>query len=392
MNFSTLLAPIKTRAVLGLVGLYFLTAGVSYLIFSFLVKGGPAELISPTGVSEKRSGIDLSAPKTEECPLNGKKFTKAEKDIWKSRRPLGVMIENHQEARPQSGLSSADLVYEAIAEGGITRFLAVFYCGVSAQEVQIGPVRSARTYYLDWISEYGDSPLYAHVGGANKPGVADALGQIRKYGWDGYNDLNQFSIGFPAFWRDYERLGHPVATEHTMYSTTDKLWEIAAKRGLTDKNKEGKKWDEAFIPWKFADESSSFAAPKAAKISFPFWAGYKEYEVSWTYDSASNSYKRENGGASHTDLNNSTQIDTSNVVVMFTTLKGPVDELKHMLYTTIGKGKALIFQNGDATEAAWSKESRTARTKFTDKTGAEVKFVRGPIWIEVLETGSKVEY
>lgn len=390
MNIGVLLKSQKTKVILGLVGLYLLTAGTSFFTFSFLA-AGQTELFSPESPEGGRTKIDLTAPKTEECPLNGKKYTKAERDIWQKRRPLGVMIENHQESRPQSGLSKADVVYEAIAEGGITRFLAMFYCGVSAEEVQIGPVRSARVYFIDWVSEYGDYPLYVHVGGANKPGPADALGFIRKYGWDLYNDMNQFSIGFPTFWRDYERLGRPVATEHTMYSTTDKLWEVASERDLTNKDKKGEEWDKNFVSWKFEDGSPS-ASPTAAKISFPFWAGYKDYEISWVYDPALNLYKRENGGVPHTDFNNSEQITASNVAVAFTTLKGPIDELKHMLYTTTGKGKALIFKNGEVTEGTWSKESRTARTKFMDKKGSEIEFVRGPVWIEILDTGTEVEY
>lgn len=381
----------KAKIIAGLLGLYLLSTGISYAAFSYLGEGGGPQLISPSGLEEKRAGISPGAPKTEECPLNGKMFTKTEGDIWSSRRPLGIMVENHNESRPQSGLTSADIVYEAVAEGGITRFIAIFYCGASAQEVQVGPVRSARTYYLDWISEYGDYPLYAHVGGANKPGSTDALGQIREYGWDIYNDLNQFSIGFPTFWRDYERLGRPVATEHTMYSTTDKLWKEAADRELGYENKDGLAWNKDFVSWKFKDGNPS-SSPEAAKISFPFWEGYADYSVDWNYDSGSNSYKRENAGRPHKDLNNDQQIEASNVVVMFTRARGPINELKHMLYGTIGKGDALIFQNGEVVKAAWNKPSRTARTKFTDSGGSEISFVRGPIWIEVLGLGTDVDY
>lgn len=379
----------RARIIAALLGLYLLSTGVSAAAFSYLKTTPEFKLVSPSGLFEQRAGIDPNAPRDQECPLNGKMFTKGERDIWASRRPLGVMLENHEEARPQSGLSRADIVYEAVAEGGITRFLAIYYCAASAEEVQLGPVRSARTYYLDWISEYGDASLYAHVGGANKPGPANALGQITQYGWNGYNDLNQFSIGFPTFWRDYERLGRPVATEHTMYSTTDKLWEAANKRGLSDKNEEGQSWDKNFVPWNFKDGSPS---PTVEKISFPFFEGYKEYEVTWKYDAASNSYMRENGGQPNTDLNNGEQLVASNIVIMFTGLRGPIDELKHLLYTTTGRGEALVFQNGQALEATWSKPSRTARTKFTSKTGAEISFVRGPIWIEVLGIGTKVSY
>lgn len=375
----------------GLLGLYLLSTGVSYVTFSFFVKTRPST-VTPQDAAEGRKKIDLQAPKTEECPLTGEKFTKAEKEIWEGRRPLGIMVENHEEARPQSGLSKADIVYEAIAEGGITRFIAIYYCAASAEEVTVGPVRSARTYYLDWISEYGDYPLYAHVGGANKPGPADALGQIIKYGWSLYNDLNQFSVDKPplTFKRDYDRLPDR-ATEHTMYSTTDKLWKAAEFRGLTNKDKQDNLWSKNFTTWKFGDGKTS-SSPTAPKIEFPFWESYSQYEVTWTYDSSTNQYKRDIGNQPQKDLNNNVQITTSNVVIIFTQVQGPIDELKHMLYKTTGTGKALVFQGGEAIEGTWTKKERTARTKFTDKKGKEIEFVRGPIWIEVLSPTTKVTY
>ena len=189
--------------------------------------------------------VDNSEPKTEECPLNGEMLGRSLKDKWVTRRPLGIMVENHTEARPQSGLSSADVVYEAVAEGGITRFLAVFYCHDAAF---VGPVRSARIYFLRTIQGYGDHPLYAHVGGANTDGPADALGEIEDLGWANYNDLNQFSVPFPNFWRDYERLPDR-ATEHTVYTSTSKLWDYAkTKRDLTNVDDKGVAWDANFTP------------------------------------------------------------------------------------------------------------------------------------------------
>src|SRR4030043_707680 len=212
----------KLTIIIGGLLLYLASTGVSYAAFRFIVRPAPS-MISPLAVDEARSRVDLTPPKAEACPLNGQLFTKGEKGIWEGRRPLTVMIENHADSRPQSGLSGADVVYEAVAEGGITRFLAVFYCQDGGI---VGPVRSARTYFLDFISEYGNYPLYVHVGGANQPGPADAISQISDYDWSGYNDLNQFSISAPTFLRDEDRLGHPVATEHTMYSSVSKLWDF----------------------------------------------------------------------------------------------------------------------------------------------------------------------
>jgi hypothetical protein len=320
-------------------------------------------------------------------------FTKAEKQIWEKRRPLNVMIENHLDSRPQSGLGSADVVYEAVAEGGITRFMAVFYCGASAEEVTIGPVRSARTYFMDFASEYGDYPLYAHVGGANKVGPANALGQIGDYGWLAKgNDMNQFSLGFPVFWRDYERVGHEVATEHTMYSTTEKLWEVATKRGLSNVDEDGNKWDANFSQWTFKDDEKNDNRGEVSKIEFSFWDNNDDYAVAWDYNKEANQYLRSNAGQPHKDLDSDSQLQAKTVIVQYMKETGPIDEIKHMLYGTTGTGKAVIFQDGKATEANWKKEKRQSRTKFTDKSGKEISLNRGPIWIEIIPIGSEVKY
>lgn len=386
--------------------MYLVSTGVGYGAFSYF--SGPSvfdgKFVSPVAeeveqtTKLKKSGfwIDPSIPKDQECPLNGGLFTQQEKEKWETRRPLGIMIENHEEARPQSGLNNADIVYEAVAEGGITRFLAIFYCAAANFEVTVGPVRSARTYFLDFVSEYGDYPLYAHVGGANTPGPANALGQIEDYGWLSYNDLNQFSLGFPTYWRDYERVGHEVTTEHTVYSTTTKLWQSAAKRGLSNVNKKGVSWDKNFVDWKFADEANGGDRGTVTKIEFGFWKGYDKYTVVWDFEPKNNFYLRTNGGRKHLDFNTDEQVKTKNVVVQFVSESNADDGYEnnaHLLYGTKGQGKGLLFQNGKAIEILWSKSKRTERTIFTEKSsGKEVKFVRGAIWIEALPIGTKVEY
>lgn len=392
-----MLDKLKNKKILFLLaafGLYFLSTGVSYAYFS---RARGPEIVSPVSPLPEGtiSRIPLDMPKTEACPLTGEKFTVIEREIWEKRRPLTVMIENHKESRPQSGLSQADVVYEAIAEGGITRFLAVFYCRAAAEEVQIGPVRSARTYYLDFASAYGDFPLFAHVGGANTPGPANALGQIADYGWiNKGNDLNQFSIGFPVFWRDYERLGHPVATEHTMYSTTEKLWGVAKERDLTNVDAEGAKWNKNFIAWKFKEDSPT-ADGEGASPLFSFWGGYADYNVLWQYDKESNSYKRVNGDKPHQDLNSDEQLMAKNVVLVFMRESrandGYMNNL-HLLYKNKGSGDALIFQDGDVVKGSWSKETRTSGMIFEDNRGNEIEFNTGPIWIEILPTGAAVNY
>lgn len=366
---------------------YLASTGISYLLFTKNTAAQTPDAVTtatPTKTDNDYEALtfDPNAPKTEECPLNGVMYSKQQKNWWEQHRPLGVMIENHQEARPQSGISFADVTYEAVAEGGITRTLNVYYC----QDAGIvGPVRSARTYFLDFISEYADYPLYAHVGGANTPGPANALGQIVDYGWNQYNDLNQFSIGFPTYRRDESRLGHEVATEHTMYSTTSKLWEVGKKRELTNVDKEGKAWDENFVPYTFKDDAPESQRPAAQSIHIDFWNG-AAYAVDWTYDKTTNLYMRKNGGVSHDDRNTHKQLSTKNIVVLFmkeSHANDGYENNEHMLYGTKGSGKALVYQDGKEIKATWKKSSRTGRTLLTDATGQPIKFTRGKIWFEI---------
>jgi hypothetical protein len=300
------------------------------------------------------------------------------------------MIENSTDARPQSGTSFADVIYEAVAEGGITRFLTIYYC----QDAGIvGPVRSARTYFLDYISEYGDYPLYAHVGGANTPGPANALGQISDYDWAGYNDMNQFSIGFPTFWRDESRAGRTVATEHTMYSATNKLWDFAAKeRELTNVDKSDNEWDEVFEPYLFKNDANVTDRGTVISIAVPYW-DYPAYEVEWKYDKTTNLYSRVNGGTAHKDRNNGKQLTAKNVVVLLARESRANDGYEgnlHLLYKNKGTGKALVYLDGKEIKATWEKEGRTGRTKLTDTSGDEIKFNPGVIWFHILTDDAEV--
>lgn len=370
-------------SVVGL-ALYLITTGLSFAAFSYVGKASSSAKSTGAGGDQEHFVVDPNAPKTEACPINGKFYTKQEKDIWSGRRPLAVMIENHAESRPQSGLTYADVVYEAVAEGGITRFMGVFYCGIAAKSVSLAPVRSAREHYLPWVLEY--DALYNHVGGAglcNDPTVDDrakALCHIQQYK---IKDMDQFGISFPTCYRNYDRLDHPVATEHTMVCVTDKLLSLAKTRGWTNVDASGIPWDKAFKPWKFKDDAKENERGSATSVSFVAWKGYeREYGVRWDYDKLANVYRRFNGGVAHTDLETKEQLTAKAIAVLFAKETGPVDTHAHLLYTNIGSGEAIVFQDGKATKAIWKKETRNARTKFYDAaTNKEIEFTRGQLWI-----------
>jgi len=386
----------KFTKILGFIGLYLLITGISLAIFTFIKKDNTTA--EETG--EARSKIDLSAPKTAVCPINGAKYTEAEKDIWEQRRPIAAMIENHVDSRPASGLSKADVIYEVVAEGGITRFLSIFYCGVSAEEINIAPVRSARVYFIDYASEYGDYPIFMHVGGANNySGSGDTVKEVRALelletlGWrvpKGNDFDTTYDAGFPIFWRNYERLGKEVATEHTMMASLDAAFAEAEKRGFGAKDEKGKSWDKNFVEWNFSDDKPQ--TPEATEISFAFWDNKSDYDVFWKYDSENNQYLRFNGGKEHIDFETKQQLTAKNVIILFAKEKGPVDRNYHMYYTTTGEGDVLVFQNGIVVKGTWEKDSRGSRTKFFDSKGKEISLVRGQTWIEIVPAGNEVNY
>lgn len=383
---------------LGFLGLYLVSTGVSLAAFVFLFKNNSSSDNAKTN-NGVISRVDLSKPKTEECPLNGAYFTKEERKFWEERRPIAVMIENSIDARPQSGLSRADVIYEAVAEGGITRFMPIFYCNTASQEVKVAPVRSARIYFINFAMEYGDKPIFMHVGGANNySGSGDtakearALEFLETIGWKvprGNDFDTTYDSAYPVFWRNYERLGREVATEHTMMASLDAAYEQAKKRGFGFNDENGKAWNEKFIQYKFIDGKQTGSV---SEISFDYWDNKQDYSVLWKYDPTSNNYLRLTGGQVHTDLETKEPLLAKNVVILFAKEKGPVDKNMHMMYTVTGKGKALVFQNGEAIEGTWEKKDGYDRLKLFDSKDKEIAFVRGVTWFHIVPAGNTINY
>ncbi|QQG42069.1 MAG: DUF3048 domain-containing protein [Candidatus Woesebacteria bacterium] len=408
-KFSDVLSSKKFILTASFIGLFLISVGLSLLVFYLISPKSVGKVINKVA---QKSKFNLSLPKTEECPINGQKYTKPEADVWNSRRPIIQMIENHVDARPESGLSRADVVYEAVAEGGITRFAAVFYCAAVAEDVKTAPLRSARVYFINLAAGYGKSPLYLHQGEANNicntcPGgvkprseidpTVNALTLFDKLGWQGGTMGNRldggYNIGFPMVARNQYRLGGtPAAWEHSVVADLDLIWQEADKRGLGFKDKNGTPWTQGFKKWPFQDGKTA-ASASATDIKFNFWESMPGYDVEWKYNSTSNSYKRFNGGKEHIDWEfDKPQLTATNVAVMFVKETGPLDTEHHMFYQVIGTGKAIVFQNGEAIQGTWSKASALDREVFYDTNGKEIKMVRGTTWVEVLPIGNPVTY
>lgn len=361
---------------------FILSTAVSLVFFSKTSVG--SNIVSKSGFNlTDKSGADESGVKDQPCPLNGKMHTQSQKDTWEKRPPLAVMVENSTDARPQGGLTHADVVYEVVAEGGITRFMAIFLCEDAGD---IHPVRSARTYFLDWLSEYNGA-LYAHVGGANTSGPANALGQIQDYG---IRDMDQFGLGFPTYWRGADRVA-----PHNVHTTTEKLWKAGADRNW-GVEVDGERWDKNFAQWQFKSDEAA-VTPTASKIFVPFWTqSVNDYGVNWTYNPTTNSYDRShNSTGNFTDTTDNAIVSPKVVILQFqeeSVANDGYDAGQHLLYDNKGIGTGLLFQDGLVTKIKWNKKSRLSRSVYTDsKTGKEVELNRGQVWIETVPTFSETD-
>ncbi len=295
-------------------------------------------------------------PKTEPSRLTGLPV-KPELNL----RPVtGVMIENSPDARPQSGLLDAGLVVEAIAEGGITRFLALYE---DAQPSYIGPVRSVRPYYLDFAMAFNAS--IAHVGGS-----PEALGQVRGLK---VRDLDEFANAGA-----YQRITQRYAP-HNVYTSTAKLDKLNKAKGYTS---------SIFTSFPRKKDQPS-KKPTATSINMDISGFY--YNTHYDYDTKTNSYKRKEGGVAHTDERSKKQLSPKVVISLVMSYSIQSDG-KHSKYATTGTGTAYIFQDGIVTKATWHKASRSAQITFTDAGKKTVRLNAGQTWLTLVGSSQDVTY
>ncbi|MDR1196831.1 MAG: DUF3048 domain-containing protein [Candidatus Nomurabacteria bacterium] len=291
------------------------------------------------------------------------------------RAVTAVMIENSPEARPQSALDGKNVVFEAVAEGGITRFVMLYQ---EWQPKLIGPVRSVRPYYLEWATGF-DSAL-AHVGGS-----ARGLEMIQSGNYA--LDLDQY-YNDSAYWRTTDRY-----MPHNVYTDAKHLNNLEASKGkLTSSFEAWQRQDgAAILPKAETEEASTEITTEehifAQKISLPVSDGI--FAVQYNYNQASNKYQRWQGGEKHIDANTNKQIAPDAVIAIMVGL-GAAGEYSD--YDTIGHGTAYIFQNGTVVKAKWRKSSAKQNIKFVDADGEDIAINRGQVWVTAISTDEKVTW
>lgn len=277
--------------------------------------------------------------------------------------PVVVIIENLAKVRPQASLSKASVVYEALAEGGITRFMGVY---ASTDAEKIGPVRSARSYFVDLASEY--NPLFVHAGGS-----PEALAQIPQAE---LTDLNQIGGDQDYFFRD-----DVLRAPHNLFTKSEFMTFALRDKKLLNKN-------STYEAWKFQDGiATSLREENVEDIEVDFSS--RDYAVSFEYDADTNAYLRNNGGTAHVDELTGEQLAPKNVLIQHVDQE-VVDSEGRLSIDVVGSGKGVLYQNGQEVQIEWSKTSPESRTQFTIKdNGDMVSFVRGQTWIMLVPKENK---
>jgi hypothetical protein len=298
------------------------------------------------------------------APLTGRPVTAP----VAAQRAIAVMIDDHSDARPQSGFNAAAVVWQAPAEGGIPRYMLIFQDTLPAS---VGPVRSARQYYVEWAAEW--RAMYVHSGGSPQ-----ALATLRAKGrgqWV-YN-ADEFRWGGIYLWRIRQRFA-----PHNVYSDGENLRKMAGRLGADD---------VAMTPaWSFRPDVPLARRPLGGRIATAYLAN----RIGYSYDRASNTYVRSVTGASpQIDAADGKRVAPKNVVIMlvrFGRLNDGHPSKKRLEAANVGKGTAWIATNGRTVKGTWRKASITEPTLFFGPDGKAVSLTIGQTFVQVMPLGTKV--
>ena len=353
------LGNMKKRNFVPLVFLVVALAIGSYLLWH--IQGKKIEISGGSGFLPSSSELAIPSPTSawDKSPISGLACLDAQ------RRPLAVMLSSDAAARPLSGLSEADLVFEMpVITDSITRLMAVFVCG---NPPEIGSVRSARHDYIPLAR--GLDAIYSHWGGSHFA--------LDKLDAGIMNNIDALKNPFNAFWRK-----SGVASPHNGFTSLRRLLEATQKLGY---HLEGKFSGYPHL----SDEEISASGKTAKSLNIGFGGAF---QVRYDYDPAADSYLRYRGGSKEIDKNNSQPIVAKNVVIM----RAPSRQIEGQ-YNDVaveGEGKAMVYRDGEEIAATWKKNAKdqTSKLYFYDNSGQEIKFSPGQIWIEVVEPSQSVTW
>ena len=372
------------------------------ILVAILVAGGVAGLLILLNQKPPEEKSEDTGSQTVETPkyyshLSGLEIAN---DDLNNSPIFCIQVPNGTDgARPHAGLQEASIVYEAIAEAGITRFAAVFQ---NTKNTVIGPIRSLRLYYLEWDTPLGCTVV--HAGGAY-----NAIAALRA---GGYNEIDEGAYN----WRDHSDYIAP----NNLFTDTKNLSDFAKTNSLESSGKNAKTY-----PRLLPDEAKEVQAknleaskdttdsegnvvksttPIISDISINF-GNFPDFNTHYTYDTGTGTYTRSYASGEkelsykcskeNPVMSRECELEqiTPSAVVAMEVAESLDDDNYHQVIQAIGSGTAYIFQNGEAHKGTWSKASAASQIVFKDEKGEEISFTPGMLWISAIPVGlGSVEY
>ena len=333
----------------------------------------PTTVPVTTAPSETTAPPETTVPPTtaptEPAPVDTNPLTGEALEVVTENRPYAIMINNLVKAVPQCGISKADMIYEIVAEGSVTRFMAIFY-DLSDVDV-IGPVRSVRPYFFRVAQHYG--AILSSAGGSD-----EAIDLIKK---EGYNYLNGIAGAGGAFYRDEWRKSNK-GFEHSLMTTGEKIMKSAEKHGYTT--------TMADVDYGFHFSKEAMTAGETAnEITVWFYNNGKKTVMK--YDEETGLYAMSQHGSASVDGNDNSPITFRNVVVLKadTHVK---DKKGHLETQMTGTGEGWFARDGYVIPIKWSRESNSAKYVYTDLEGNPVSFGIGKTYVAITPDGSPFNY
>ncbi|MGI5962663.1 MAG: DUF3048 domain-containing protein [Lawsonibacter sp.] len=290
-----------------------------------------------------------------------------------NHRPIAIMLNNLKKALPQLGVSQADIIYEAPAEGGITRMMGVFQSVEGVGE--IGSVRSARDYYVSLA--LGHDAIFLHAGGSPQAYTA-----IQKWGVTALDCVNGPYEG-TLYWRDAERKKN-MGLEHSVLTSGETILELLPTyKRVTLEHKEGYSY-----PISFLAEGEVAQGEPAQRLEVTF-STYKTGV--FTYDESTGFYQVEEYGQPYVDGNTGEQVAVKNVLVLYTKVSAIAgDTAGRQSVKTTGSGDGLLLCDGVVQPIVWSKADHKSPLTYADANGQPVKLGVGKSYVNLVSSSANV--
>ena len=340
--------------------------------------GGASSSLGSASMPEEPS-VSTLAPGSQSEPEPVLPYTNpltgegSQEDLGKNR-PVAIMINNLKKALPQLGVSQADVIYEIVAEGGITRMMALY------QDVEgaglIGSVRSARDYYVSLA--YGHDAIFLHAGGSDQAYIA-----IRNWGVTALDCVNGPYEG-TLFWRDPDRRKN-MGLEHSVLTSDEKIQELLP----TYKKVEPEHREDFQVGWTFSQEAPA-GGEGAVRLTVPF----SRYKTGvFVYDQEKNQYLVEEYDKPYVDGNTGEQVAVSNVLVLYTDVSAiQGDSAGRQSVRTTGSGTGVLARDGQLYPITWQREDKSDCLTFLDQAGAPMPLAVGHSYINIVDESAGVTW